>query len=153
MIRDKVIIGDARTSVIDLDSYYMQLLDRLYKRLPERKESKTIDLPELEIEHLTNKTIIKNLQYIAERLDRDPKIISRYFLKELGKPGSLTSSGTLEIYDRISAKSLNELFDKFIKTYVRCPTCGSIDTKLIRRGKIFIIKCLACGAETTAKYV
>ncbi len=77
----------------------------------------------------------------------------RYFLKELGKPGSITSSGSLEIYDRISTKSLYELFDKFIKTYVRCPTCGSIDTKLIRQGKIYILKCLACGAETTVKYV
>ncbi|MEL9929631.1 MAG: translation initiation factor IF-2 subunit beta [Sulfolobales archaeon] len=134
-------------------SQYLELLERLYRKLPERKEVKTVDLPELDVEHVSNKTIIRNLQQISERLDRDPRIISRYFLKELGKPGTLTPSGSLEIFDRISAKSLTELFDKFIKTYVRCPTCGSIDTKLIRQGKIFIIKCLACGAETTTKYV
>ncbi|MGC9148260.1 MAG: translation initiation factor IF-2 subunit beta [Sulfolobales archaeon] len=132
---------------------YLELLDKLYKSLPEKRDTKALDLPELEIEHFTNKTAIKNLQHISERLDRDPKIIMRYFLKELGKPGSITSSGSLEIYDRISTKSLYELFDKFIKTYVRCPTCGSIDTKLIRQGKIYILKCLACGAETTVKYV
>lgn len=132
---------------------YLELLDRLYKSLPERKDVKTIDLPELEVEHLTTKTLIRNLQSIAERLDRDPRMLARYFLKELGKPGSLTPSGALEIYDKISTKSLNDLFDKFIKTYVRCPTCGSIDTKLIRQGKIYILKCLACGAETTLKYI
>ncbi len=132
---------------------YLRYLDKLYKNLPEKRDTKTVDLPELEIEHFTNKTVIKNLQYISERLDRDPRIIMRYFLKELGKPGSISSSGSLEIYDRISTKSLYELFDKFIKTYVRCPTCGSIDTKLIRQGKIYVLKCLACGAETTVKYV
>jgi len=135
------------------DQEYIKMLDRLYSRLPERRERKIIDLPELEIEHLTNKTVIKNLQYISTRLDRDPRLIMRYFLKELGKPGTITPSGTLEIFDKIASKSLNELFEKFIKTYVKCPTCGSIDTRLIKHGKIFILKCLACGAETPVKYI
>lgn len=136
-----------------IDQEYVKMLERLYSRLPERRETRTIDLPGLEIEHIANKTVVKNLQQIASRLDRDPRIIMRYFLKELGKPGTITPSGTLEIFDRIASKSLAELFDKFIKSYVRCPTCGSIDTKLIRHGKVYILKCLACGAETTVRYV
>jgi len=77
----------------------------------------------------------------------------RFFLKELAMPGTVDERGNLVIYRRVSSHSLNTLYQKFLTTYVRCPTCGSFDTELIRKGKVWYIKCLACGAETFVKPV
>jgi len=42
-----------------------------------------------------------------------------------------------------------KLLEMFVQKYVKCPTCGSGDTRLEKKGRIFILKCMACGAETT----
>jgi translation initiation factor 2 subunit 2 len=132
---------------------YETLLDRAYSRLQLSREAKPIDLPDVDVEYAGNKTVIKNLQQISQRINRNPRILARYFLKGSALSGAITPSGALEIYGKVSKRSLQELYRRFIQTYVRCPTCGSIDTDMSKRGKIWIIKCLACGAESTVEAI
>ncbi len=141
--------GDALSIIED----YGYLLERAYSKLQVRREAKSIDLPDLDVDYAANKTIVKNLQQVSQRINRSPRIVARYLLKGSALSGSINPSGALEIYGKVSKRSLQDLYRRFIQTYVRCPTCGSIDTDMVKKGKIWIIKCLACGAESTVEAI
>lgn len=130
---------------------YEYMLERFYQLLPVRGVGKAYDIPSPEVDYIGNHTLVKNFAYICERLRRDPRIVMRYFLKELGKPGAVDDKNNLIIYSSIKAQSIKELYNRFLETYVRCSTCGSYDTELIKEGKVFYIKCLACGAISYTK--
>lgn len=132
---------------------YEYLLDRLYAMLPSKVRSQPIELPQLEVVHVGLQTHVKNFKMVSERIRREPRIIMRYLLKELAARGALDSSSNLIIYSRVSSQTLNTLFNRFLQIYVRCSTCGSYDTVLKKQGKIWIISCLACGAESPTKPV
>ena len=132
---------------------YDLLLERAYMQLPQKRSMRAYDIPSLEVEHVGDHTVVTNFRNICDRLRREPRIVMRFFLKELAMPGTIDERGNLIIYRRVSSHSLNTLYQKFLAAYVRCPTCGSFDTELIRKGKIWYIKCLACGAETFVKPV
>lgn len=132
---------------------YEYMLKRFYQLLPSRITSRAYDIPSLEIDYIGNHTIIRNFAHVCERLRRDPRIMMRYFLKELGKPGALDDRNNLVIYSPIKAQSIRELYSRFLEAYVRCPTCGSYDTELVKEGKVFYVRCLACGAISFVKPV
>ena len=134
------------------DYSYEELLDRLYTRLPRKVESREpFEIPKAEAFIVGNKTIIRNFKQIADYLNRGQKLLSRYFVKELAVPGTIDESGALVLQGRFSVNIINKLIERFVKNYVLCPTCGSRFTVLERSGKVFKLKCLACGAETTLK--
>ncbi|MCS7111878.1 MAG: translation initiation factor IF-2 subunit beta [Ignisphaera sp.] len=132
---------------------YDALLDRAYSRLPMKRTSKAYDIPSLEVDYVGDHTMVKNFGYVCDRVRREPRITMRFFLKELAMPGSLDERNNLIIYRRVTSKSLQELYNRFLETYVRCSTCGSYDTELGREGKVWYIQCLACGARTYVKPV
>ncbi|MCE4617449.1 MAG: translation initiation factor IF-2 subunit beta [Desulfurococcales archaeon] len=137
----------------DLLHNYEKLLERLYARVP-RKISGTerFEVPRVSIIHQGSHTIIRNFREIALRLRRDPQILLRYLLKELAAAGNYDDeSGIARINIRVSSKSLNTLIDRFVKTYVICPTCGRPDTRIVKRGRTWILVCEACGAEQPVK--
>lgn len=133
---------------------YEQLLDELYSRLPKKFEKKAerFELPKVEILHVGNNTIIRNFSEIADYLRRDKRHLMRYLLSELGVAGRIGEAGELIVNAKFSPQPINVLLQRYVKYYVRCPTCGSWDTKLERMpGKIYVLKCEACGAEQTLK--
>ncbi len=132
---------------------YDELLDRLYSKLPMRKSSRAYDIPQLELEYIGEHVIIRNFGYVCERIRRDPRIVARFLLKELGAPGSVDEKNVLIIYKNIKAQSIVNQYNRFLETYVKCPTCKSYDTELRREGKIWYIRCLACGAIASIKPV
>ena len=138
-----------RDDTIKLLYDYNYLLNRLYERLPARgAKASRFELPRLVVERVGNKTIIRNFKQIADVMRRDPRIIMRYLLRELGASGNYDEeNGMLTINVKVSTATLNNLLQRFVKTYVICPTCGAPDTRLEKRGKAWVLVCEACGAE------
>ena len=133
---------------------YDFLLERVYKKVPPRSGSADYKIPEPEIIRQGNQTIIRNFREIAMKLKRDPQLVARYLQKELATAGSYNpSSGQLVLNVKVSRKVIMKFLDLFLKNYVRCPTCGSIDTRLEKRGKTWVLVCEACGAEQPVKPV
>ncbi len=128
---------------------YDFLLKRLYEKLPSRSAKATrFELPRLAVERVGTKTVIRNFRELTSVMRREPRLVMRYLLKELGASGSYDEdSGMLTINVRVSAATLNTLIQRFVKTYVICPTCGAPDTRLEKRGRSWILVCEACGAE------
>lgn len=133
---------------------YEQLLEELYSKLPERRAlTVSLDIPPLEIVHVGLQTQVKNFKTVCEVILREPKVCARYLLKELAARGTIDDSGVFTIYSRVSSQTLNALFRRFLESYVICKTCGSYQTELRKQGKVWIIRCLACGAEAPVKPV
>jgi len=130
---------------------YSTLLERLYKNLPKKRVAEAIEIPTLNVSHVGLQTQIRNFKEICDIIRREPRICMRFFLKELAARGTIDDSGIFTIYSRVSTQTLNALFRRFLMTYVRCSTCSSLHTVLIRQGKVWVIKCLACGAESPVK--
>ncbi len=128
---------------------YEYLLQRLYQRLPIRgSKASRFELPRLVIERVGTKTMIRNFRQLTSIMRREPRIVMRYLLKELGTSGNYDDeSGILTINAKVSSATLNNLISRFVRTYVLCPTCGAPDTRLEKRGKAWILICEACGAE------
>ncbi|AEB95538.1 MAG: translation initiation factor IF-2 subunit beta [Metallosphaera sp.] len=134
------------------DKQYFALLDRLYIKLPKKDlASETQALPVLSIINIGNTTIIRNFGEFCDRIRREDKICMRYLLKELAAAGSLSENGQLSIQGKFSSSIVNTFMDRFIKTYVQCSTCKSLDTVLVKDKKIWYIQCLACGAKNSVK--
>jgi translation initiation factor 2 subunit 2 len=131
---------------------YERLLERAYEKVPPKSGTADYQIPTPEIIRQGNQTIIRNFREIAQKLKRDPVLVARYLQKELATAGSYNpSSGQLVLNVKVSRKVIMKFLDLFMKQYVRCPTCGSIDTRLEKRGKTWILKCEACGAEQPVK--
>ncbi len=131
---------------------YEWLLERVYSKIPRHEgEYEVFRVPKAQLLIVGNKTYIRNFRQIAETVNRDPKLLARYFAKELAVPATIDDTGSLVLHGKFSAAVINRLLDHFVKNYVLCPTCGSHHTVLVKEGKVFKLKCLACGAETTLK--
>lgn len=131
---------------------YAWLLERVYKKIPPRAGEEGFSIPEPELIRVGDQTILRNMREISMRLKRDPQILTRYLLRELNVGGSYDeNSGQLKIGMKVSKKPIEQLLQKFEKSYVRCPTCGSIDTRLVKKERTWSLICEACGAEQTVK--
>lgn len=132
------------------DYKYEDLLERAYSKLPVKPGSASgFEVPKIDLIFVGDKTIVMNFKQIIEAINREESILQKYFSKELGSPAYLNESGQLVLQGRFNVQVLTKLLKIFIDRYVICPTCGSKDTKLVKKGKVFILKCMACGAETT----
>jgi len=132
------------------DYSYEELLDRAYSKLSTKPTSTSgFIMPKIDLIFVGDKTIIMNFRQIVEAINREAGILQKYFSKELGSPATLNESGQLVLQGRFNVQVLTKLLKIFIDRYVICPTCSSKDTKLVKKGKVFLLKCMACGAETT----
>lgn len=139
----------ARVKNVKLLYDYDYLLKRLYERLPTKGAKATrFEVPRLAVVRVGGKTIIRNFREICDALRREPRLVMRYLLRELATSGTYDDeSGALTLNIRVQSQTLNALMDRFVKTYVICPTCGAPDTRLEKRGRTWVLICEACGAE------
>lgn len=128
---------------------YLKLLDRAYK-IVTPKAQRRAEIPKLEVQNLPRRTVVTNLGQIAKRLNRDITHIARFFQKELAAPGMIDGD-SLVISGERSPKVVEAVYERYLKYYVICPVCGSIDTILQREGRIYVMRCTACGAVTPVK--
>lgn len=129
---------------------YLEMLKEARKQLPAvvtSGERFTHPKPVIVIEG--KQTHIANFKEIADYLNRDQKLLARYLSKELGSPYFLTEDGRkLILSRRINKRQVENRIERFVKIYVICPHCGRPDTVIEKMKKTWVLRCLACGAET-----
>lgn len=131
---------------------YDALLERAYELLPARSARKErLEVEPPEVVTLGKRTFIMNFRRICDTINRDPRLVLRYVLKELGASGSVEGDVAV-IYGATTPKMIASLMNVFTKNYVYCPVCGSPDTILKREErKMMQLRCLACGAVSPVK--
>jgi len=134
---------------------YNYLLERAYNLLKNKissKEETRWRLPIPQIEYRKNRTIIVNFKQICDYMKRDPKLVAKFFSKELFVQ-TVIEGHTLVINKRVSFETIRKKLKEFVDIFVKCPVCGKPDTELIEKAKkVYYIKCHACGAESPVAY-
>lgn len=131
---------------------YLEWLDRGLSRVPKTESRERLNVPNIECINEKNKTIIQNLNQIADILNRDPKHILKYMTLRLATSYSEIGEGRYVLKGRILDKQLDSVISDYIKAYVDCPVCKRPDTKLSKekRGIVQLV-CLSCGAVSPVK--
>jgi len=115
--------------------------------LPEKvDESSRFEIPKVKGRIEGNKTIISNFLQISDTIGRKPQHLLKYVLKELATPGTLKNQ-LLILGSKIPATKINEKIKNYVDEFVFCKECNGPDTKMIKEGDIYYIKCQACGAR------
>ena len=123
------------------------LLDRA-EDLPTKKEKTRV--PNLDYEKLNRKTYIRNVQAIAEKLNRTPEDLRAYFAKELRVGASIKEDGTLKLDRIFYPNNLNPIYRNFMKS-IQCEGCKSIKTIEKKENRITYLECLDCRMKVSKK--
>jgi len=130
---------------------YADLLKRGREKLPEAVfTAERFEIPSVKGHLEGNKTIISNFLQIAGILNRDPKHVLKFILRELATPGDIKGN-FLVLGRKISASMINQKISQYARLYVICTECGKPDSQLIKEGEIEFLKCLACGSKHPIK--
>jgi translation initiation factor 2 subunit 2 len=130
---------------------YMELLDRALTQLPSDIEQKDrFELIEPSSSVMGNRTILRNLKEICDKLRREREQLLTYLLKELATSGSL--DGTTAVFQgRFGRSTIKRLIERYAQDFVFCEVCHKPDTKLVKEGRYTFLVCEACGAKSSAK--
>ncbi|HLC68512.1 MAG TPA: translation initiation factor IF-2 subunit beta [Candidatus Bilamarchaeaceae archaeon] len=128
---------------------YEQLLDNIYKNLPEkaREKSERWEAPKFDFFVEGNKTVIRNFMDVVEKVRRDKEFLVKYLSKELAVPVVLEGE-RLVLHRKITGDIVNVKLRDFIEKYVMCKECKKPDTHLEQLGHgMRQLVCEACGAK------
>lgn len=128
------------------------MLDEAYQKLKNLQLSSNVDfqIPTAEIIIEGNKTIIKNINAIAEKARREPKSIAKFISKSLAVPFVLDDK-RLILSTKLNENVINAKIKEYFERFVRCKECHSFDTHFesTNSSKFKFIVCEACGARYT----
>jgi translation initiation factor 2 subunit 2 len=131
---------------------YGKLLERGYSQIPEKTTSgERFEMPVIDSITEGNKTIIRNFEFIANKLRRTPQSLAKFFTKELAVPASLEGPRFV-LSGRFTDRVLAERLKLFAELYVLCKECRKPDTNIRdspHGGRMLV--CEACGARAPVK--
>ncbi len=127
---------------------YEKLLDSLYSKLPERTHSsERFEMPRFEFFSEGNKTIIKNFKAVADKIRRDPAMLSKYLSKELAVPVEIAGE-RLILQRKLIGDMVNTKLSDFVNRFVICKECNRPDTHIEEAEHgIKLLICESCGAR------
>ena len=128
---------------------YHALLKQAKDALPEIEQSEErFQIPKVKGHIQGVKTVISNLNQIADTLGRPLKHVLKYLARELAT--TTEQVNLLVVFgSKISASKINEKIESYANEFVFCKECNKPDTKLNKEGDIYYFKCQACGARYT----
>ncbi len=134
------------------DEYgYDDLLDRAREKLPEEiSHHERFQIPDVDAMVEGNTTILRNFNDIVDKINRDPEKVLKYLLRELGTAGERENERVV-FKGKISPKKIENKLEDYVEKYVLCPECGRPDTRLVKEGRVTIMRCDACGAHGPIK--
>ena len=131
-----------------LDNFNV-MLNNLYTNLSKEKDDKLI-LPNLVVNITTTNTFFKNAKDILKTLKCNPEHYIKFMNKELGSVNWVSGSKKdgIVIKGKIKKQKIQLLLQEYIKKYICCNICKSLNTKIIKDKKINYIYCNTCYSQT-----
>lgn len=144
---------------VDTDTY-LAMLDCLYDSLDSLDEKKASS-KETKIQfNLTpvlskigKRTFWTNFKETVSVLKRDPNHLKRFVCAELAVDGSQDKQQQLVLKGegRYDSKRISSVLNKYIKEYVKCRTCLSVNTALARdqNTRLDVLSCSDCLSKVS----
>lgn len=132
---------NAADSAADNAADYDVLLKRLYMNHVPHK-TKIVIRPPVVSRLGSRKTGVLNFKYIYQTLRRDKRHMLKYVGCELGAKCSIDIDDNLIIVGRFSEAQVQSIIKQYIKIFVLCKSCKSVETLLLPK-KIYCDTCQA----------
>ncbi|OAL72339.1 eukaryotic translation initiation factor 5 [Trichophyton violaceum] len=95
------------------------------------------------------KTVVVNLNSVAQSLSRPPSYLIKYFGFELGaQANSKPTDDRWIINGAHDAQKLQDYLDGFITKFVLCKKCKNPETDVVIKDQSIILDCKACGERS-----
>ena len=133
-------------------SNYENLLKRIEKNLS-RNSTDTdsrFEIPVVDVMWEGQRTFFRNFAEYPKILRRDPNKLLQYLSKEFAVPAEKIGDSAVFVGKR-DPDDFTRLLKIYINDYIKCPTCKSPDTKIVKEKRISFLICEACGAKSTIK--
>ena len=95
----------------------------------------------------SKKTIWVNFPDICKIMHRQPEHVYAFLFAEVGTTGAVDGSGRLVIKSRFQPKHIENVLRKYIAQYVKCQTCRTPETTLVRDNRLMFMECHKCGSK------
>ena len=126
---------------------YESLLDKSSDILSKSNISEErLKIPEPNIIREGKVTIVRNFMDMVDMINRDPKHIMKYLMKEFGIGLNLDGK-RLIINKKVTLEEFTQKIEQYLNVFVRCYECNSPDTEIKKVGRTNVIECKACGAQ------
>jgi translation initiation factor 2 subunit 2 len=131
---------------------YSELLERVLSSTPPQRPSRRLEVPLVQSFNEGMKTMINNLDKIAQILMRDRDHLLKYMVKRLATSGSRVDEKIIQ-KGKFKKDQLNAVVEEYMKDYVFCPVCNQPDTALTKEKGIQYLVCSSCGARVAVRKV
>lgn len=137
---------------------YSEMIQRAFDLMQKNNvesnaSSRRIKIPQIKIERKGKKTIFSNFLTVCKSMKRDPEHVKQYICTEQNTDASIDGSGALLITGRLQPNVIEMYILQYVHTYVKCPVCGSGETKLEKNNRLLFIKCNQCTAQRTVQQI
>jgi translation initiation factor 2 subunit 2 len=130
---------------------YETLLERALSKIPEKaKKYSKYEIPEVDSTIIGSRTVIHNFKEVAEKLNRNTDFLLKYLVRELATSGVIEETRVV-LQGKFTKEQIDNLIKEFAKYYVICPSCGKLDTRIIKEGRLSFLICDVCGAKNPVK--
>jgi len=132
---------------------YENLLDQARESLPKNLfDGARFEMPKIKAITVGNKTIIKNFRELVNTFRRDENHLIKFLLGEMATSGNIEGSQAV-FQGKFTLNFISDKVQKYADNYVLCPECNKPDTKIIKEGRIYFLRCEACGAKHPIKNI
>ncbi|MHC1605592.1 MAG: translation initiation factor IF-2 subunit beta [Candidatus Methanofastidiosia archaeon] len=131
-----------------MDEYnYEKLLDDARDSLPKNLfESSRFEVPKIKSFNMGNKTLIKNFKEVVSTFRRDENHLMKFLLGEMATSGNIEGAQAV-FQGKFSQSFIQDKLKKYADSYVLCHECKKPDTKIMKEGRLYFLRCEACGAK------
>lgn len=144
---------------MDENELYVYLLEDIYDSLNQNSNllgnsEILVAKPEAKFD-ITKKTIWSNFRNICNEIKSSENQVSNFFAKEYSTTLSINQEGHLLIKGRYSDIMIGSTLKKYIKTFLQCSACKSINTSIEKKiNKLTFLVCHneKCKCEKVIKY-
>jgi len=134
-------------------SDYEALLKRAHEKFPpELLKKGRFVLPVFQSHVVGMRTTVRNFSEVAQGLRRDPQHLLKFLSKEMATAAT-TEGGRAIFQGKFPNDTLQRLLERYAERFVKCPVCGSYDTKIVKERRLFFLICEACGARSSVPTV
>jgi len=99
------------------------------------------------------KTIWANFTEICTQLNRPTSHFCEFLFSELGTTGSIDKNGYLVIRGVFQSKNIESLIRRYIKDYVVCTSCRSLNTVMTKEDRLNFLDCNDCHSRRTVSAI
>ncbi len=132
----------------DPNKLYQFLLNELYETIEGNSElfknRLNVNISKPEVKYENRKTFWYNFGKNCSQIKRTMNQLKKYYEKELAVETSINEKSSLIFRGKYDSNLVATLYKKYIKNYVVCTSCKSLQTEIIRNSsnRLDYLKCL-----------